>query len=97
MKKITFFSALYTIRHPIALLVMLTGLYLIKIITALLYLASEYQTLPLLSLYQVLWLSNDIFLRFIVVINFIIKPLFLYFGTLFLFYYLNEKYHSAHR
>ncbi|HAT8933030.1 TPA: hypothetical protein JBB11_06830 [Legionella pneumophila subsp. pneumophila] len=87
------FSVLYSLRHLIALLVMLVGIYLINIVTVLLYIPSDYSTLSLLSLFRVLWLSNEFFLRFILVVNFIIKPLFLYFGILFWFYYLNEKYH----
>ncbi|HAT2066304.1 TPA: hypothetical protein OO122_000589 [Legionella pneumophila] len=86
-------SVLYSLRHLIALLVMLVGIYLIKTVTVLLYIPSDYSTLSLLSLCRVLWLSNEFFLRFILVVNFIIKPLFLYFGILFWFYYLNKKYH----
>ncbi|HAU1181638.1 TPA: hypothetical protein JBI17_02590 [Legionella pneumophila] len=86
-------SVLYCLRHLIALLVMLVGIYLIKLVTVLLYIPSDYSTLSLLSLCRVLWLSNEFFLRFILVVNFIIKPLFLYFGILFWFYYLNKKYH----
>ncbi|WP_035887508.1 hypothetical protein [Legionella norrlandica] len=88
MKKDFFLSLLYAARHLMALFIMLTGLYLIKIVTVLLYLTPQYQTLPLLSVAHVLWLSGDVFLRFIVIINFIVKPLFLYFGTLFLLYCL---------
>lgn len=93
VKKKMLISVLYSLRHLIALLVMLVGIYLIKIVTVLLYFPSDYLTLSLLSLCRVLWLSNDFFLRFILVVNFIIKPLFLYFGILFWFYYLNKKYH----
>ncbi|HAT8178282.1 TPA: hypothetical protein JA361_02145 [Legionella pneumophila] len=93
IKKRVLFSVLYPIRYLIALLVMLVGIYLIKVVTAVLYISSDYSMLPLLSLCSVLWLSNDFFLRFILVVNFIIKPLFLYFGVLFWFYYLNKKYH----
>ncbi|HAZ7574132.1 hypothetical protein OQJ02_10925 [Legionella sp. PATHC032] len=92
LKKKIFFSILYSLRHLIALLVMSVGIYLIKRVTAILYLPSDYSTLPLLSLCRVLWLSNDFFLRFILVVNFIIKPFFLYLGVLFWFYYLNKKY-----
>ncbi|APF03753.1 TPA: hypothetical protein JA346_00195 [Legionella pneumophila] len=93
VKKNAFFSVLYSLRHLIALLVMLVGIYLIKTVTVILYISSDYSTLPLLSVCSVLWLSNEFFLRFILVVNFIIKPLFLYFGILFWFYYLNKKYH----
>ncbi|ANH13536.1 TPA: hypothetical protein ACIZB4_001128 [Legionella pneumophila] len=93
VKKKMLISVLYSLRHLIALLVMLVGTYLIKIVTVLLYIPSDYSTLSLLSLCRVLWLSNEFFLRFILVVNFIIKPLFLYFGILFWFYYLNKKYH----
>ncbi|AAU28260.1 TPA: hypothetical protein JBG74_11795 [Legionella pneumophila] len=90
-KKKILFSILYSLRHLIALLVMSVGIYLIKTVTAILYLPSDYSTLPLLSLCGVLWLSNDFFLRFILVVNFIIKPFFLYLGVLFCFYYLHKK------
>lgn len=93
VKKKMLISVLYSLRHLIALLVMLVGIYLIKLVTVLLYIPSDYSTLSLLSLCRVLWLSNEFFLRFILVVNFIIKPLFLYFGILFWFYYLNKKYH----
>ncbi|HAU1654736.1 TPA: hypothetical protein JBJ28_14400 [Legionella pneumophila] len=93
VKKKAFFPVLYSLRHLIALLVMLVGIYLIKTVTVILYISSDYSTLPLLSVCCVLWLSNEFFLRFILVVNFIIKPLFLYFGILFWFYYLNKKYH----
>ncbi|ABQ55595.1 hypothetical protein SCZ71_11775 [Legionella pneumophila serogroup 1] len=93
VKKKMIISVLYSLRHLIALLVMLVGTYLIKIVTLILYFPSDYSTLSLLSLCRVLWLSNEFFLRFILVVNFIIKPLFLYFGILFWFYYLNKKYH----
>ncbi|AMP89238.1 TPA: hypothetical protein F7Z80_08740 [Legionella pneumophila] len=93
IKKKTLFSIVYLLRHLIALLVMLVGIYLIKTVTVKLYISSDYSTLPLLSVCSVLWLSNEFFLRFILVVNFIIKPLFLYFGILFWFYYLNKKYH----
>ncbi|HAT9014253.1 TPA: hypothetical protein JBA88_00905 [Legionella pneumophila subsp. pneumophila] len=93
VKKKMLISVLYSLRHLIALLVMLVGTYLIKIVTVLLYIPSDYSTLSLLFLCRVLWLSNEFFLRFILVVNFIIKPLFLYFGILFWFYYLNKKYH----
>ncbi|HAT9591202.1 TPA: hypothetical protein JBD08_12495 [Legionella pneumophila subsp. pneumophila] len=93
VKKKMIISVLYSLRHLIALLVMLVGTYLIKIVTVILYFPSDYSTLSLLSLCHVLWLSNEFFLRFILVVNFIIKPLFLYFGILFWFYYLNKKYH----
>ncbi|ADG25527.1 TPA: hypothetical protein JBA76_09200 [Legionella pneumophila subsp. pneumophila] len=93
VKKKMIISVLYSLRHLIALLVMLVGTYLIKIVTVILYFPSDYSTLSLLSLCRVLWLSNEFFLRFILVVNFIIKPLFLYFGILFWFYYLNKKYH----
>ncbi|HAT1820105.1 TPA: hypothetical protein I8Z14_000589 [Legionella pneumophila] len=93
VKKNAFFPVLYSLRHLIALLVMLVGIYLIKTVTVILYISSDYSTLPLLSVCSVLWLSNEFFLRFILVVNFIIKPLFLYFGILFWFYYLNKKYH----
>lgn len=92
-KNKTLISVLYCLRHLIALLVMLVGIYLIKLVTVLLYIPSDYSTLSLLSLCRVLWLSKEFFLRFILVVNFIIKPLFLYFGILFWFYYLNKKYH----
>ncbi|CZH14071.1 TPA: hypothetical protein JBH59_06570 [Legionella pneumophila] len=93
VKKKMLISVLYSLRHLIALLVMLVGIYLIKLVTVLLYIPSDYSTLSLLSLCRVLWLSNEFFLRFILVVNFIIKPLFLYFVILFWFYYLNKKYH----
>ncbi|HAT1775909.1 TPA: hypothetical protein I8028_002091 [Legionella pneumophila] len=93
VKKKMLISVLYSLRHLIALLVMLVGIYLIKLVTVLLYISSDYSTLSLLSLCRFLWLSNEFFLRFILVVNFIIKPLFLYFGILFWFYYLNKKYH----
>ncbi|CZG94887.1 hypothetical protein [Legionella pneumophila] len=93
VKKKMLISVLYSLRHLIALLVMLVGIYLIKIVTVLLYFPSDYLTLSLLSLCRILWLSNEFFLRFILVVNFIIKPFFLYFGILFWFYYLNKKYH----
>ncbi|HHU0073883.1 TPA: hypothetical protein ACT9NM_002468, partial [Legionella pneumophila] len=58
VKKKMLISVLYSLRHLIALLVMLVGIYLIKLVTVLLYIPSDYSTLSLLSLCRVLWLSN---------------------------------------
>ncbi|HAU1961576.1 TPA: hypothetical protein F8R58_10690, partial [Legionella pneumophila] len=59
VKKKAFVVVLYSLRHLIALLVMLVGIYLIKTVTVILYISSDYSTLPLLSVCSVLWLSNE--------------------------------------
>ncbi|WP_058475026.1 hypothetical protein [Legionella quateirensis] len=85
-------SGIYSIRHVIAIGSMLLGICLIKKITILFYFSSVKQQFTLFSLCHYLWLSNDLFLRFILIINFIIKPVFIYFGIILCFYYFNEKF-----
>ncbi|KTD23780.1 Uncharacterised protein [Legionella lansingensis] len=89
--KLRLISIFYRIRHLIALFAMLVGLYLIKSITELLYLPAQPQKLTLFSLFKILWSTNDVFLRFIVIINFLIKPVFIYIAILLLLYALKEN------
>ncbi|KTC66689.1 Uncharacterised protein [Legionella bozemanae] len=81
---------LYSVRHIIAFLCATLGFFIIKHITLLLYI-KPYQPLDTLKLVQILWGSTSVFLQLIVIFNFFIKPLFIYFFVLFLFYYLKNK------
>lgn len=84
------FNVLYTVRHIIAFFCTLLGFFIIKHITLLLYI-KPYQPLDTLKLLQILWNSTSLFLQLIVIFNFFIKPLFIYFFVIFLFYWLKNK------
>ncbi|AWN73855.1 hypothetical protein LEAN103870_00955 [Legionella anisa] len=90
MKKTRAFATLYSMRHIIAIFCSILGFYIIKQVTLLLYI-KPYQPLDTLKLLQILWNSTSLFLQLIVLFNFFIKPLFIYFFVIFLFYYLKDK------
>ncbi len=90
MKKNTWFDTLYSGRHLIALLCAILSFFIIKYVALLLY-VQPYQPLNTLKLYQMLWYSNSLFFQIILIFNIFIKPLFVYFLVIFLFYYLKNK------
>lgn len=89
MNIMQFFNKLYSGRHLIAFFCMISGVFLIKEVTILLYVPDI--KLNFIELLRFLWNSNHFFLRFILFFNFIIKPAFIYMTVLFLFWYLKQK------
>ena len=85
MKKNTWFDIFYSVRHVVAILCSILGFFIIKHFTLLLYI-KPYQSLSTLELWQMLWHSGSLFLRVILIFNVFIKPLFIYFLVIFLFY-----------
>ncbi len=84
------FDVLYSVRHIIAFLCTLLGFFIIKHVTLLLHI-EPYQALGTVKLVHILWNSNSVFLQLIVIFNFFIKPLFIYFFVIFLFYYFKNE------
>ncbi len=82
-----FFSmgVLYVFRHVFACISMLVSIYIIKVITIKLYLNLE-PHLGLKDTIYILWKTQKLFYRFLVIINFVIKPAFIYYLTLVIFY-----------
>ncbi|MCE0723241.1 hypothetical protein [Legionella resiliens] len=89
-EKTSGFDALYSVRHVIASFCTILGFFIIKHVTLFLYI-KPYQPLDTLKLVQILWSSTSLFLQLIVIFNFFIKPLFIYFFVIFLFNYLKNK------
>lgn len=89
MQKKTWFDIFYSVRHVIAILSACLGLFIIKQVTLLLF-VKPYQPLDIITLSQLLWHSNDLFLRMILVFNLLIKPLVIYTLVIFIFCYVNE-------
>lgn len=83
MKKQIFEKWLYNYRHIVALSITLLSIQIIKIVTIVNY-APPFQNKSIMSLCTVLWRSDDLYLRFIVIMNFIIKPIFIYYLVIFL-------------
>lgn len=81
---------LYQLRHFIALSCMIGAFFIIKKVTVLLYVPMS-PAPDFLSLITLLWQSESLFLRFIIMINFIVKPLFVYLFIIFLFKYLKHN------
>lgn len=77
---------LYYSQHGIALLCMVIATRMIQWFTQRLYLPDASEQ-GLFSLIALLWQSADPFLRLIVLINFIVKPLFVYCAVLFAFWF----------
>ncbi len=77
--------ALYFFRHVFALIAMLVSIYIIKTVTIKLYLNLE-PHLSLKDTIYILWKTQKLFYRFLVIINFVIKPAFIYYLTLVIFY-----------
>ncbi|PWY56490.1 hypothetical protein DGG96_02260 [Legionella qingyii] len=90
MKKHPWFNILYSIRHPIAIFCTIVGFFIIQHVALLLYI-KPYQPLDILKLSQMLWHSNSLFLQMILIFNIFIKPLFIYFFVIFLFYCFKNK------
>ncbi|WED44229.1 hypothetical protein [Legionella cardiaca] len=90
MNKRNFFICLYGIRHFIAFFCTLVAISLIKEVTQYLYL-QPYHAMGIYQLGKSLWDSNDLFLQFIMVFNFIIKPIFLYIFIIIILTVLKEK------
>lgn len=90
MEKKTLFDVLFTLRHFIAVFCSLVAIFIIKQITLFLYI-KPYQDLDLFALCQILWHSNDFFLRLILIFNFFIKPLFIYLAIIYLFLVYKAK------
>ncbi|KTD01295.1 hypothetical protein Lgor_2361 [Fluoribacter gormanii] len=90
MKKHPWFHILYSFRHLIAISCTIVGFFIIQYVALLLYI-KPYQPLNILKLCQMLWHSNNLFLQMILIFNIFIKPLFVYFLVIFLFYYFKNK------
>lgn len=79
------------LKHIIALVCMLVGLLIIKQVTLFLFIR-PYQPYDIFTLGKILWQTNSIFLKLLVVFNFFIKPLFIYFFVIFLFMLYKNQY-----
>ncbi|KTD05972.1 hypothetical protein Lgra_2749 [Legionella gratiana] len=90
MKKNTLFNVFYSVRHIIALLCAILSFFIIKHVALLLY-VKPYQPLDTLTFYKMLWHSSSLFFHIILIFNIFIKPLFVYFMVLFLFFYFKIK------
>ncbi|KTD53337.1 hypothetical protein Lsan_3747 [Legionella santicrucis] len=87
MIKNTWFDVFYSVRHLIGIFCAILSFFIIKYIALLLYI-DPYQPLDTLTFYQTLWHSGSLFLQIVLIFNIFIKPLFVYFLVVFLFYYL---------
>ncbi|VEB38069.1 Uncharacterised protein [Legionella sainthelensi] len=94
MKSKVWFDVVYSIRHIIAFLCAILSFFIIKQVALLLY-VKTYQPLDTLTFYKMLWYSNSIFLQMIFIFNVFIKPLFVYFLVIFLFYCLKKLMSTA--
>lgn len=70
-------QVLYKYRHPMALLLMIAGFWLIYRITLLRFFPPNSQ-LNIYDAYYSLWHSKQYYLRFIVIMNILIKPIMIY-------------------
>lgn len=84
MDKKKIFDRVFPLKHLIAIFCSLIAIFIIKQITLFLYI-KPYRDRDLLSLCHILWHSNDLFLRLILIFNFLIKPLFIYWVIIYLF------------
>ncbi|ARB93433.1 hypothetical protein A6J40_15195 [Legionella longbeachae] len=87
MKKKVWFHFLYSMRHIIAFLCAMLGFIIIKQVALLIY-VKPYQPLDAFTFYRMLWSSSSLFLHIILLFNIFIKPLFIYFIVLFIFFIL---------
>ena len=71
-------------RHPTAIILSITGMYIVHHITLFLYFPAG-TDLSLIQTAKALWFSKDLYLQFIAVINFTIKPFMIYGLYIFLF------------
>lgn len=76
MNKIPAFC--YKNRHFLALGCMLLSIYIIKEVTVYLYFYSG-NNLNLFDVIKALWQTNRVYFQFLAIINFVIKPLFVYY------------------
>jgi hypothetical protein len=90
MKKNTWFEILYSARHIIAILCAIIGFLVIKQISLVLYI-KPYQALSVLEYCQLLWHSTSLFLQMILIFNIVIKPMFIYFLVILLFYLFKKS------
>jgi hypothetical protein len=84
MKK-NLFHRIYQFRHIIALVCTIVVFFIIKKITIVLFINPP-QYMSVFTLIERLWESKQLFLRFIIIMNFVIKPLFFYYIILMAFY-----------
>lgn len=82
--------SLYNYRHVFAFIFMGMSVFVIKIVTIKLFLSGEL-SLGLKNTVYLLWKTNELFYQFLVVMNFIFKPIFIYYLTLVIFYIYNKK------
>ncbi|MDI9817581.1 MULTISPECIES: hypothetical protein [unclassified Legionella] len=75
-------NIIYLSRHVIAVCCTLIGIWLINEVTVMLYLLPDNPGIFLVI--KTLWLSGDLFLRFILMINFFVKPIFIYLSIYYL-------------
>ncbi|KTC83889.1 Uncharacterised protein [Legionella cincinnatiensis] len=90
MKRKVWFDVFYSVRHIIAFLCAILSFFIIKQVAVLLY-VKPYQPLGTFTFYKMLWNSNSLFFHIILIFNIFIKPLFIYFMILFLFFYFKIK------
>ena len=77
--------------HAIAILIAIIGLNIIHKVTLILYFKPN-TSLSILKTCQILWLSNNYYLRFIMLMNYLIKPFMIYFLLIMFIKFLQIKY-----
>ena len=86
----TLFFYLNKYRHPSAIILCVIGIYIIHKITLFLYFPIG-TDLTLIQTAKAMWLSKDLYLQFLAIINFVIKPFVIYGLYILLFQLLRER------
>lgn len=74
-------NAIWLFKHITAIAVTLFAIWVITLITLKLYFYPG-QSLNIVAIIQALWKTNNIYFQFLVIMNFIVKPIFVYYLTL---------------
>jgi hypothetical protein len=88
MKALFFYLNKY--RHPTAIILCIMGTYIIHQVTLFLYFPIG-TDLTLIQTAKALWFSDDLYLQFIAMINFAVKPCMIYGLYIFLFQLLRSS------
>ena len=85
-----FVHTLYSFRHLIATLVTIISIVILKIISVYIYIVPP-KEIGFIEFYKLLWQSGSAYYQLIVIMNILVKPLFIYALTLFILSCLSMK------
>ncbi len=85
-----FIHTLYSFRHLIATLVTMISIVILKIISVYIYIDPP-KEIGFIEFYKLLWQTGSAYYQLIVIMNLLVKPLFIYALTLFILSCLSMK------